>query len=346
MFEVDNVDNKNKVLCGVYRISNDDYNMIFKKFDNHEKRIDKLADMKKKFLDWNENEDIESAIKIVFTKCLPYELEIDKDMALFTIDDFKGLFDIFNKEGVFTSVSTKMYYYNVISKYTKWAYKNEYRNDYYVPEDLTSFSKGLVIQSKNEVYTVGEMQTIIDSCDRIDVKIAIQCMLEGLKSKDVLDLKREQFEHLFNTPVQLESGIEFKMSDKLYKWCREYSNQTEIDVLFQYKHKNNITTKPLKDTPYLFRNAVKSLDIDNTQMPASSLATTVRKELDNIGINIELRTFRQYAMYYYTIKNGVAFTNKMFNSKYPHEKNVLTNAEIVKRMKEKIKAEDSENNGC
>ena len=35
MFEVDNVDNKNKVLCGVYRISNNDYNMIFKKFDNY-----------------------------------------------------------------------------------------------------------------------------------------------------------------------------------------------------------------------------------------------------------------------------------------------------------------------
>ena len=118
--------------------------------------------------------------------------------------------------------------------------------------------------------------------DRIDVKIAIQCMLEGLKSKDVLALKREQFEHLFNTPIQLESGIEFKMSDKLYKWCREYSSQTEIDVLFQYKHKNNITTKPLKDTPYLFRNAVKSLDIDSTQRPSSSLATTVRRELDNI----------------------------------------------------------------
>lgn len=340
MFKINDIDSKNKLICDLYKMTNGDFQKLGK-HAHYEEKIFQLSEMKKKFIEsymCNNFQDIQP--KIVFTRCLKYELEKNKDIAIFNIEDFKEMIYKLHEDNAFTSNPTKMFFFNVLGKYTKWAYLNEYREDYYTTSDITSFSQGLLLKTKNEVYTIKEIEVIVEACDRIDVKIAILCMTEGLKSNEVLELKRNQFDSLINHEITLYNGRKILLSDKLYKLCHHYAQETEIVIPFNYKYAYNESTRRLKDSEYLFRAIEIKNKTIHENLNAGQLASIVRRELNNIGIKTELRAFRQYSMYYYTIKYGVEYTNKKFNSKYPHALNILTNKEIEKKIKEKINQEE------
>ena len=342
MFEVKKIDKKNKLVCDIYKISNGTLNNLTK-FEDYENKIDGFAEKKKEYIEQISNKNYKSQSKTVFSKCLKIELRKNKELFLFDKDDFNDLIEYLAEQEIFTSLSSRMYYFNILSSYTKWAYTKEYRSDYYTTFDLTAFTKNIsAVVAKDEVYTVSEMFNIVEACDRIAVKIAILSMLEGLKSNELLDLTKKQFEDVENHEITLVSGRKINFSDEFYTLCYKYSRQTKEKIIFNYKHVTSSKEMDLVDSPYLMRPLVGSGNTLTDKLSPSVLALIVRKELKTIGIHLGLRTFRQYAMYYSAIKYGLDFTNKKFHSKYGHVKNILTNREIADKMKQKIREEQLE----
>ena len=335
MFVYKELNRFNVSVCDVFKFTMDEWDEL-KKIENYQEKCEKFSESKLKFAECMPMIQ-KSFMTLLFSNGLFAEIEFNKDMCLWSLEEFKIFIGrlIENKR----IKSTVMYFmfYNVISKYTEWAYLNMYRKDYYTTSDLTKlYSVHEAVQNDNEVYSINEMREIIKNVERYDTKIALYGMLEGIKSSDIVLLYKDDFEPAENHPLILASGRIFKMSDELYELCHKYCNMDYSTV----KYRNGEYAK-LYDGKYLLRSTRKNT-VDKP-MSSSQLATIIRNDLNSINVNIEARLFRSYSMIC-DLCNGMSLEeiNKKYNTRYSHPMNVYRNKDLYSKMQEKVKQEQEQ----
>ena len=325
----------NVSVCEVFKYNIEDWERL-QNIEGYKQLCERFSFTKLRFMECTTTIQ-KSFMTLLFSNALWYEIEFNTDMCLWSLDQFKNFIGKLIEDKKITSTIMYFSFYNVISKYTEWAYLNQYRKDYYITRDLTAlYSVHEAVKNDNAVYTTKEIKEIIRNVERIDVQIALLCMLEGLKSSDIVSLYKSDFESKMNHSLILASGRIFKMSEELYSLCHKYCNMDYST----YKYRNGEYAK-LNDGKYLLRTTRKT-NVDKPYM-SSQLATIIRNDLNAINVHVEARIFRTYAMVCDLCYGmNIEEINKKYNTKYNHPRNLYRSNDLLKQMQEKVKAEQEQ----
>lgn len=340
LFKYEKIKENVYILCDFYRINESEFNELCE-LEEYKELTPIFAEVKDRFVYGYDIKKNDSAIRTSFSRALIYEVKNKKHMYLYTLDEFKALFEWMIERGTFSTIITWFNCVSIYSAYTEWAYNNMLRDDYYITSDITSMFKlsDVILQSK-QVYTIKEMESIADSCSRFDTQIFLRGMTEGLTSSDITSLLKSDFESKENHPIILESGREFNMSDKLYEMCRKYSMRDTVSHKFIH---NDGRERKLTDSKYLIRPIDTVRAVKDKKFAASQFATVISNDVGRAGVKITPRIFRNYSMCYYTL-TGMPLDemNKKFGTKYQHASLAYRNLNIEEDMKRKIEEERNE----
>lgn len=244
------------------------------------------------------------------------EIETKKDFMYYSYDEILDVVKKLVDLKIITSSSKYYNYCNIISQYTEWAYNKGKRKDYIITKDMTkrlpykSIAKQMDIS--NTVMTWSDMLAISKKCGRYDAEILIRAMMEGLTTKEVLNIQVSDFKE---EDGLLNVGNRFvEVSEELYKLMKSYS---KIEYL---PSENRYATfeRELADTGYLIRPTKRgSNEILKEPMQAPHFTANVSKDLKEIGYDIGINNFRSSAMLNDAIDGkSVEYINKKYSRKY------------------------------
>lgn len=299
------------------------------------KKVEQFLETKKEFL----SSDIEikgnTQIRAFATDSLfLYELVTGKDICLASLDEMEEVIKKGLKLNGYRSTSTLNNYMLLFSKITYWAYVNRLRGDYYNKFDFRINAQEYIREAN--VYTPSEMRTVFNDIEKEDVYIAMIASLEGITNKELLNVTRDIFKNREdNIPIDFGKRI-VKVSDELYKLMYDYS---KVEYVIKEVCPGGIYYVELNDDNLLFRT-VKTKT--SGKFTPSALATRISVNLKKIGAyDLNATKVRRFSMYYDLLKGmDIEVFNVKYGTKFQHPNIVMTNNEIIEKMKQKIAEEN------
>jgi len=239
-------------------------------------------------------------------------------------------------------------YSSIVEAYITWGYNNDMRYDIVSTKDIIENAPFEELVDTEEVakrvVTLKEMQHYIDMLESDFAKLACMCVLEGLESTEIVELKKSDFKQEKNHDIQLPSRT-ISLSDELYLKLREFS---KTDTEYKKSMRNKIvvnTNYRYAETDYVFRPQHRHY-IKNEPMKFRSLLNVVRKELNDVGFEGSLKDFK-YNMMMIDIYNKVdiEIIGKKYNkivSNYTHDSLISSKKVEYNILLEKITQEKEE----
>ena len=321
-----------------YRLSKETYNKM-QLIDNYKQKILDSLQIDKEFTDMQEGQ-FKEITKRYMTQILLYELQVGKHICVMTMEEITRLINTISENDKFNSLSSYLSFVRSIHLATKWAYNKMWRGDYYLASDILSNVDTHEIINESNVYTIPEIREIAYLVDSIDVQIAILAIIEGIKTSELIQLKRSQFDSMENNKmIKLSEDRYIKMSDELYLLCYKFSHMTN----FEYKYRDNEKVTMLEDSEYLIRGSIigRNRTTDNRSNKLTNLANRCSKALKEIGIKSSTSYFRTCAMVYDVLKGmTIDEVNKKYGTKYANKRILVKDREIENKMIEKILGEE------
>ena len=320
---------------GVYRIPE----KMFDEWTSEEglatcKKVEEFLNTKKEFL--SSDVDIKGNAQVrAFTTdaLLLYELKTGKDICMASLSEMEDIIKKGLKLNGYNSMSAITNYMLLYSKITYWAYVNRLRNDYYNKPDFNIDANEYLKEAT--VYTPSEMRNIFKNIEKEDVYIAMFASLEGISNKELLNVKMDVFKKREeNTPIDFGERT-VKVSDELYRLMYDYSKVTY--VIKDISH-GGLYYAELNDSDKLFRTMKTKTSGEMTPSLLSIRISNHMKRIDAQDLNATKS--RRYAMYYDLLKGmDIEAFNIKYGTKFQHPRIVMTNKEIVAKMKQKIAEE-------
>lgn len=321
-----------------YRLSKETYEKILL-IDNYKQKVLDSLEIDKEFTDMQEGQ-FKEITKRYMTQILLYELQVGKHVCVMTMEEISKLINTISENDKFNSLSAYLSFVRSIHLATKWAYNKMWRGDYYLASDILSSIDMHEIISENNVYTIQEIREIAYLVDSIDVQITILAITEGIKTSELIQFKRSQFDSIENNKeIKLSEDRYIKMSDELYLLCYKFAHMTN----FEYKYRDNEKVTMLEDSEYLIRGSIlgRNRTTDNRNNKLTNLANRCSRALKEIGVKSSTSYFRTCAMTYDILKGmSIEEVNKKYGTKYAHKRILVKDREIESRMIEKILGEE------
>lgn len=321
---------------GIYRIPED----MFDKWISEEglytfKNIEQFLNTKKEFLKSNIEMKGNTQIRAFATDALLlYEVETGKDICMASLNEIEDVIKKGLKLNRYGSTSSLGNYMLLFSKITYWAYINRLRGDYYNKSDFDINANEYI--KKTEVYTPKEMRLLFKDIQKEDVYIAMIASLEGITTKELLNLTKDMFKKREeNTPINFGERI-VKVSDELYKLMYDYSKVEYIVKEISY---GGEYFAELSDSDKLFRT-MKT--IRSGEMTPTTFAIKINNHLRKIEApDLNVTRARRFSMYYDLLTGmDIEAFNIKYGTKFQHPSIVMTNDEIITKMKQKIAEEN------
>lgn len=311
------VNNTTVVVEGVYNISK----RQLQQFRDKKELIKELAKYKQQFLN---SDTIVEKLTVLNSFWVDVFLHLESikqcDLALCSFQEILDFFIFLKDNDKITSNSMFLAYARIINIYTMWAYNENLRVDIVSVGDITREIDRNTVTKDKTVYTRNEIVNIAKNCEKMDVKITILALLEGIKISEITKIKR--LDDLLNNPddILVLGNRIVPVSPYLMNLMREYAETIEIETI---KSNGKNVIRELVNTDYLIRSvnwgrAVIGRDITVSN---TTLVNTVNKTILKDGITTV--DIRNYAMYN-DIIDGISLED--FNIKYDTKYRTLNQA--------------------
>lgn len=305
-----------------------------------EKFIQKCAAIKNRFVEEVPEIKNLSVMSYFFSDVLVhYEIICRKDLITYSINQILDMIKVLSDKGCFSSSMKYYHCCNIIANYTKWAYDKQLRSDYINTADLTSkisAKDAIKLEKLNEdVLTRDEMKTIIEQVDREDVALGLSCILEGLKTSEILSIEMDRIKQGYGDGLIDVGKRKVKVSEELFSLMEDYSRVKYImhnarQGKFQYD---------LYENGYLVRPIVRH-DSKPIPMAQTHYSVSARKELKSLGYNTELRAFRNNAIMNDIIDGkDYVFINEKYGLNFPNNPTMKREKEKIEVLEEKRRRE-------
>ena len=306
--------------------------------------VKEIAAYKKEFLKTDTGVETITVLNSFFVDIfINLELKEHKDLSLCSYSDIIKVLKLMVEEDKFTSTSVFLAYAKIINMYTMWAYSSNLRYDIVTVSDITREIDKYKVTCDKPVYTRNEILEIISN-QRDDVKIALMGLIEGIKIKEIVKIKRE--DDILNNPDDILVIGErlIPVSNKLMNCMRKYANVVKVETV---NNKGQHVKRALVNTDYLFRavdwgRAKKGRDVmfNNT-----ILINLVNEQIKEYGI--KANDIRNYIMYN-DIIDGISLEdfNIKYDTKYRTLNQVIRDEKTYEKLISKRIKENTYNKKC
>lgn len=325
------------LLNGVYYVPTKD----IQKYRDIEDKIDELSKNKQEFYKSHSKLPM---LRSLFSGALENELETDKEMLFYSIEEMIELIKSFGERKLVNSLVSYNTFNVNIHQYTMWGYEQDLLNEYIVVSDISRklpysevMNKDL---AKQRLLTPSEAEYYAENIHENRSKLLLLAAIEGLSVAEIVSVKIADVQ-AHETHEIIVGDRQIKPSQELYRLLKIVANEKEITI----EDKSKVAIYELNDTPYVLRSK-KRKDGSPRPLKPYNIHSIIKKKMKaEFDVEYTYTDFRNSSLIW-DFLNG--FTNeelnKKFNLKFNSEHTVSHKlGERVSLMKEKLSSEkDSE----